>query len=318
MQFTNAFGKPIEVLTVETESELRITLRNKQHNGPKSQVPTDNPRHNENPSRLTTSSFVANDNQDRTATNGLHSNRPTGAMPNERPMATHDNYFQKVLLTIIITSCIAIITFEYCFTIDSSHPSGLYLPLSLLVTVPLVYLSHNYYKSIHRVTEETLFVYKGPRSITLSSKRVKFQEKPPIVEQNRASTGYLLHEKKYCHKEPKRQVFPLKNLTICETLNGTTIVGRIIYRLVVGPSRSFPPPEINEQKDNSLVPEDVISSQQKRTMGEEPHSLESSTDGVACCSNERADETTIFSDIFPKLDCLEYILFRINAFAEDR
>lgn len=337
VQFKNACGKPIEVLAIETQTQLHITIREVGKSAKPSTAREINHRHND--LSESSNSYPQSPSVDRysraTRSNSTCSSRNKSQChdANISPMDTTDNgcQFLDSATSVSISKTLFFVALATIFVISSSlsyslneepQPSSL-LPFSILLTaIPLMY---TYYKFYHQVTDESLLILKRPQSITLSSKRKKESQLiwPSSATSDDDHTDYqtsprirdnhLLHLKKTYFGREERKLLPLNNLKIYEKLRKgwLSLDDRIVYSLVIeSTSKGSIPSGKGDGEEYALGSLSCMA---------EPFNSPTSSDNKPLSSEleqrepTQFDEVVIFDHLSPKLDCIEYILSKIKA-----
>lgn len=303
---TNAFGKPIEVFAVETRSHLCMTVK-LASNVAIARNPDGLSRDNEARSKVHESSDeTSSDDDDRPSNGSMFNSEPLDPMdtddaryyldminklanPDQSHLLSRPYQYAHMYKTSMYTlsACIiALLLHSLAFDIGSND----YQIAKLMIAITLIaLLTHVYHKSYHEVIEETVLVIKNKKHIMLSSKRNRARNAPSVTSEQTLNNGYFVHQKKYRIAAPQKRLLPLRNLIICELLRS----GRILHSLVV---------QSNEQiKASTMIPGSP--------------SLDCSHYANSECDNRNtSDEVVLFSSYNPKMECIEYIMQRIQNF----
>lgn len=302
--FDNVFGRPIEVLIVETETQLYISLRRFKHINLKGssnirQEPEDEYSVKQNGSLKIDKEL----NQESQSTQ-RDFKRIFGSDDEEYLVhhSTDDRKLIKLITFFIIAILLIVITSQVLLIVFDSFSLGA-ISASVLILVSLIHLCP---RSDYLLTKESLLIFRDPLNSSLLTEKNQSHILPYIEEGSKFTNAYFFYLKKYCLGRTERQVLPLRNLSVSEIMKG----GKIKYSLVVksGNYKFTSSTECNSQPSH-LNTNPMMMIEQNRTIA----NCQASSKKEKSFTSQEFEETIIFDHTSPKLDCIEYIISRIKA-----
>ena len=213
----------------------------------------------------------------------------------------------------ILGTVLALLTLQFCSNlIHDSRPSTIVATTFLLTLTTILYM---YYKLTHRVTEESLIVFRKLSTSSIASNRILDQQQSNHNATNGCKTtnNCIVHVKKYHLRKEERKILPLSSLRLSEIITGNKILYRL-YSLVEGTENFV------EESTQLCYMQDITAGTldlmknilDEATLRRLPSNivLHEKQNSVSPSSSEAA----IFTQSLPRLDCLEYIFLRIKTF----
>lgn len=313
--FDNVFGKPIEVLVVETEAQLYISLRRCKHYSPRGSSSTQQRSEvgfssKQNGPIKINKEFDQNfqpfsiKSEDSLGI-GLYPKRIFGFDDEDDLIdrSTDDRKLLKIIALFIIAILLVVMTSQALLLVFDNLSLGA-IGTSILIPVYLILLCP---RSDYLLTKESILIFKKPFNLSLLTEKSHSHIMPNTIENRPEITNeYFVYLKKYRLGKTEKQILPLKNLKLCEVMRG----GRIKYGLVVrsGYNKTTPSMKCNSQPSR-LNTACLILDERNRIFA---NGLASS-DEEKSLTSQNFDETMIFDSTSPKLDCLKYIISKIKA-----
>lgn len=303
VQFDNAFGKPIQVRAIETETQLYISLRkcksfskqiNLANKHQQQAIPSESPVTKEENGCVC--KVHGGPDKESSATNSkLNRTRDQESLNLLR-------YSRRTLFLLFITASVVILLLtQALFQIFVCLGPG-----TILLCLLAAALAVQYFRSDHLLIEESLVVFKNSGASSWGKEGPLLQN--TCMKDSVSADGYLLYLKKYRLWGTQTQALFMKNLKICEIVRKN----KIRYSLVVQSNclNSVTSMECNKQADFATA-SDAMQNRKNKPLTET-----TTSDGSDSPQPDLVDETVIFEKTSPKLECLEYVVSRIKAFSK--